>query len=69
MKRNHFEDTYPHARRHRSRFASLGWLDVLSLVALGPFKLLAAVWRVGVRTRSPWSTASSTASWAFLVLA
>ena len=49
MKRNVYEN-YPPARRRRSWVASLGWLDVLSLVVLGPFKLLAAVWRIGVRT-------------------
>ena len=48
MKRNVFE-TYPLVRRRRSWLASLGWFDGLSLVVLGPFRVLAAVWRVGTR--------------------
>jgi len=41
---------HPGVRPRRSWLASVDWLDVLKLVLFGPFRLLAAIWRVGVKT-------------------
>jgi|GEM_PF-4008091 len=40
----------PAVRARRSWLASVDWLDMLKLVLFCPFRLLAAIWRIGIRT-------------------
>ena len=50
MKEQDDDETQCLSTRRRTRLASLGVMHVLRLVVLGPFKLAAAVWEIGVRT-------------------
>lgn len=49
MKRNNL-GTYAPAYRRRGWPASIDGLGLLAAILLAPFRLLAAIWRVGVRT-------------------